>query len=157
MAFGDDIEKILPSYLVKSENEKTRLKDALKQFTADNRGKEIDYNDFYKSYGHMYFMQSDLLKEIRMSHWDDDKAIFHKVYSDALILSNSCDISFENRHDLNTKQCLFAPLIDFAEYVNDLKEEGYSSEKLDQFIKAVKAQLVTNLFYLPFFFKESKE
>jgi hypothetical protein len=155
MAFADNFDLILPNYLINED--KTRLRDALKQFTINNKGKEINYSDFYKSYGHAYFMQSDLVKEIRMSLWNDDEAVFEKVYSDAIIISNTCDISFENKHNLNSKQCLFAPLIDFNEYVNDLASSGYEKDKLEQFIQTVKAQLVTNLFYLPMFHQKSKE
>lgn len=155
MAFGDDLDKILPDYLV--ENDKSRLKDSLKQFLSENRGNEINYTDFYKSYNHMYFMQSDLLREIRMSLWNDEKAVFDKVYSDALVISNTCDISIENKHELNSKQCLLAPLVDFKEYQNDLIKSGYSKKKLEQFTTAIKGQLVTNIFYLPFFHGERKE
>lgn len=155
MAFGDDLDKILPPYLV--EGDKARLKNALKQFTIENRGKEINYDDFFKSYGHFYFMQADLVREIRMSLWDDSNAVFHKVYTDALIISNTCDISFDNKHDLNSKQCLLAPLVDFNEYLSDLKSEGYQGEKLEQFANAIKAQLVSNLFYLPYYQKERRD
>lgn len=147
MAFGDDFDRILPNYLVSED--KGRLKDALKQFTVEWTGKNIDYSDFYKSYGHAYFMQSDLVKEIRMSNWNDEKAIFEKGYPDAIIVSNTCDISFENKHTLNAKQCLFAPLVDFNEYIKDLEKNGYEKSKLEQFILTVKSQLVSNLFYLP--------
>jgi hypothetical protein len=116
MAFGDDnFELILPSYLV--DPDKSRLKDALKQFTIEEKGKDVDYSNFYKAFQHAYFMQSDLIKEIRLAIWDDKKAIYEKVYVDAIIVSNTCDISFENKHDVNTKQCLFAPLVDFKEYL----------------------------------------
>jgi len=155
MAFGDDFDLILPNYLV--DEEKSRLRDALRQFTVDEKGKEINYADFYKSYGHAYFMQSDLVKEIRMSLWSEEGAVFEKAYSDAIIISNTCDISFENKHSINSKQCLFAPLIDFNEYISDLATSGYEKEKLEQFIQTVKAQLVTNLFYLPLFHKDNKE
>lgn len=155
MAFGDDFDLILPNYLVNEE--KSRLRDALRQFTVDEKGKEINYADFYKSYGHAYFMQSDLVREIRMSLWNEEGAVFEKSYSDAIIISNTCDISFENKHSMNSKQCLFAPLIDFNEYINDLVASGYEKDKLEQFIQTVKAQLVTNLFYLPLFHKNNKE
>lgn len=111
MAFGDDnFELILPSYLV--DPDKSRLKDALKQFTLEV--KEIDYSDFFKSFQYSYFMQSDLVKEIRFAKWDNDSATFEKFYTDAIIISNTCDISFENKHDVNTKQCLFAPLLNLV-------------------------------------------
>jgi len=50
MEFGDDFYLLLPNYL--ANEEKGRLRDALKQFSVDERGKEINYSDFYKSYGH---------------------------------------------------------------------------------------------------------
>ncbi len=156
MAFGNDnFELILPSYLV--DPEKSRLKDALKQFTLEERGKEIDYSNFYKAFNHSYFMQSDLIKEIRLGKWNDEAAIYEKVYTDAIIISNTCDISFENKHDVNTKQCLFAPLIDFKEYLSDLTKAGYNQEKIDSFSIAVKTQLRTNIFYLPSNHKDNKE
>ena len=156
MPFGDDyFEKILPSYLV--EADKTRLKEALRQFTIEERANEINYSNFYRSYDHAYFMQSDLIKEIRVSKWDDESAVFQKGYTDAIIISNTCDISFENKRDVNTKQCLFAPLIDFNEYLADLEKAGYSKDKIISFSQNVKAQLRTNIFYLPVHFKEGKE
>ncbi|QQS29392.1 MAG: hypothetical protein IPM47_00090 [Sphingobacteriales bacterium] len=155
MEFGVEFDLILPNYLVNEE--KARLRDALKQFTVDKKGKEIDYTDFYKTYGHAYFMQSDLVKEIRMSFWNEESSVFEKAYPDAIIISNTCDISFGNKHNINSKQCLFAPLIDFNEYIHDLTASGYEKDKLDQFIQSVKAQLVTNLFYLPLFHDDQKE
>lgn len=156
MSFGDDnFEKILPSYLVDAD--KTRLKHALRQFTFEERGNEINYSNFYRGYDHAYFMQSDLIKEIRVSKWDDERAEFQKGYTDAIIISNTCDISFENKRDVNTKQCLFAPLVDFNEYLADLEKAGYSKDKITSFSQNVKAQLRTNIFYLPMHFKEGKE
>lgn len=156
MPFGDDyFEKILPAYLV--ESDKGRLKEALRQFTIEERGKEVDYSNFYRSYDHAYFMQSDLIKEIRVSQWNEESAEFTKGYTDAIIISNTCDISFDNKHDVNTKQCLFAPLIDFNEYLSDLEAAGYSKEKISSFSQIVKAQLRTNIFYLPIYYKENKE
>jgi hypothetical protein len=156
MPFGDDyFEKILPSYLVQAD--KTRLKEALSQFSIDERGNEINYSNFYRNYDHSYFMQSDLIREVRVSKWDEESAQFQKGYTDAIIISNTCDISFENKRDFNTKQCLFAPLIDFKEYLADLEKAGYSIDQINSFSQNVKAQLRTNIFYLPVHFKERKE
>jgi hypothetical protein len=156
MAFGDDkFELILPTYLV--DPDKSRLRDALKQFIPEGRGSEINYANFYRNYQHAYFMQSDLIKEIRIAKWDDESASYKKGYTDAIIISNTCDISFENKQELNVKQCLFAPLIDFNLYLEDLKQAGYNQEKVRVFASNVKAQLRTNIFYLPLHFKEEKE
>jgi len=156
MPFGEDyFENILPSYLV--EADKTRLRNALRQFTPEGRGNEINYSNFYKRYDHAYFMQSDLIKEIRIAKWDEQNTEFQKGYTDAIIISNTCDISFDNKHDVNIKQCLFAPLIDFNEYLADLEMAGYSKDKIISFSQSVKAQLRTNIFYLPVHNKEAKE
>ena len=153
MAFGDDLDKILPSYLVQSK--KTRLKEALIQFTNDDGRKEIDYTDFYRAYHHSLFMQSDLVKEVRLPVWNDVNAVFDKGYTDAIILSNTCDISPSNEHDLNTKQCLFAPIINLNDYLQALKDEGYDAGKIIQFKNTIQAQLISNLFYLPICHKEN--
>lgn len=156
MAFGDDkFELILPSYLV--DPDKSRLRDALKQFITEEKGSEINYSNFYRNYNNGYFMQSDLVKEIRFAQWDDETAGYKKGYTDAIIISNTCDISFENKHELNAKQCLFAPLHDFNIYLDDLKKAGYSNEKIESFSKSVKSQQRTNIFYLPEHFKDGKE
>lgn len=155
MAFADDLDKIFPAYL--ADGGKGRLKEALEQFAPEHRGKEINYDSFYKVYDHPYFMQSDLLREIRMSHWNDSEGNYVKNYTDAIIISNTCDISSDNEHKANSKQCLFAPLLDFAAYTDNLQREGYEGEKLEQFIKTVKAQLVSNLFYLPSTRNEKKD
>ncbi len=155
MAFGEDFDRILAPYLV--EERKDRLKQALLQFTTDNQGKEIDYTKFYKSFGHAYFMQADLLREIRMSNWNEQDSTFHKVYPEAIIVSNTCDISADNSHKAHPKQCLFAPIMDFSAFAANLAKEGYADEKLEQFVRTVKAQLVSNLFYLPVVNSEKKE
>jgi hypothetical protein len=156
MSFGDDkFELILPNYLV--EPEKSRLLNALKQFTPEERGGNIDYSNFYRNHQSSFFLQSDLIKEIRFASWDEDTAEYIKSYTDAIIISNTCDLSFENKRDLNVKECLFAPLLDFNLYLEDLRNGGYGEDKIKTFSKNVKAQLYSNIFYLPEYFKEKKE
>jgi hypothetical protein len=155
MEFGDDkFDQLLPSYLV--DPDKSRLRDALKQFFPEEKGNPIDYKDFYRDYQNAYFLQSDLVKEIRFAQWDEETTSFQKGYTDAIIISNTCDISFENKRELNVKQCLFAPLIDFKLYLEDLREK-YNEEKIQAFAQSIRTQLRTNIFYLPLHFKEQKE
>lgn len=156
MAFGDDnFESLLPPYLV--EPEKSRLKDALKQFMPEHRGSEIDYGDFYKAYQNDYFLQGDLVKEIRIPILDQGSFTYSKAYTEAIIISNTCDISFENKRDVNSKQCLLAPVVEFKEYLKDLESQGYEVDKIKSFEQNAKAQLCTNIFYLPASSNENKE
>ncbi len=155
MGFGEDQWNILlPSYL--SDESKGRLQKSLEQFHQSNRD-EISYEDFYKNYGYEYFLQGDIVLEIRTAHWNKDERSFGKSYYDGLILSNTCDISFDNNRNVNPKQCLFAPLLDLNSYLQDLLAAGYTAQKTEEFKKNVKAQLYSNLFYLPKINDQDKE
>jgi len=145
-------ENILPSYL--TENLKGRLRFSLEQFKERSGGKEIQYNDFYKSNVLPYFMQADLIVEIRYPYWDGKE--YSKKYTDAIILSNSCDLSNENERTVNVKQCVLAPTLDLDKFVESL-QETQSQNQIDNFIKAIRLQEITNIFYLPPDPKESKE
>ena len=94
-------------------------------------------------------MQSDMVREVRNSFWDEDKMEYFKDYPDAIIISNTCDISNDNKRDISEKQCLMAPIIEMSEYLTDLTDKLKDEIKIKNFIKTVKAQLITNLFYLP--------
>ena len=148
MAFSDENwEKLLPSYL--RDEGKGRLSEALDQFKPENRNNKISYQDFYYNYGYSFFLQGDLVNEIRCPIWNKEKKEYNKIYPNAIILSNSCDISFENKRDLNPKQCLFAPLISLEEYIDELIKNGFDKAKLDTFMLNIKSQAFSNIFYLP--------
>src|SRR5205085_1763072 len=103
MEFGDDyFQNLLPSYL--TETESGRLKDALKQFLPEHRGRDIDYNDFYRNYQNNYFLQADSIREIRFPFWNPEITSYEKLYTDALIISNTCDISIDNTREYNKKE-----------------------------------------------------
>lgn len=147
MAFGEsDWTSLLPSYLA-SEN-KGRLQQSIEQFHPSNR-KEIAYDNFYKNYEYNYFLQGDVVIDIRTANWNSEQKIYDKSYVEGLILSNTCDISFGNTRNINPKQCLFAPLLNLEEYLGDLITEGYSEKQVSDFKKNVKSQFYSNLFYLP--------
>jgi hypothetical protein len=156
MEFGDDyFQDLLPSYL--TETESGRLKDALKQFLPEHRGKNIDYSDFYRNYQNNYFLQADSIREVRFPFWNAENASYEKLYTDALIISNTCDISLENNREYNKKECLLAPIIEFSEYLSDLAVKGYSDDQIQSFENNVKAQLISNIFYLPNEYLQEKE
>ncbi|WP_421941914.1 hypothetical protein [Pedobacter sp.] len=147
MAFGErSWVELLPSYLT-SEN-KGRLQQGIEQFYPENRN-EISYDNFYRDFGHKYFLQGDIVLDVRMANWNASTASYEKTYIEGLILSNTCDISLENKRDVNPKQCLFAPLINLEEFLADLSSNGLSDDKLEAFQKNVKSQLYSNIFYMP--------
>ena len=147
-AFGDDhFEKILPPYLTSPE--KSRLKEGLEQFFPENSTKEIKYDNFYQDDTDSYFKQSDLIAEVRFPEWDETHRQYNALYGDAMLLSNTCDINPVNQRNANSKESLFAPIIDLPEYLSDLRINGYNDNQLQTFEADIKRQRITNILYLP--------
>lgn len=147
MGFGENAwTDLLPSYL--SSESKGRLQQAIAQFHPSNR-EEISYEDFYKDYGYDYFLQGDIVLDVRLANWNSETAGYDKSYIEGLILSNTCDISHGNTRNVNPKQCLFAPLLNLDPYLADLLENGYTQQQVEQFKKNIKSQFCSNIFYLP--------
>lgn len=72
-----------------------------------------------------------------------------------LVLSNSCDVSPDNKRDTLPK-VTFAPLVRLSQYERvlyvALKKEGnnkMTEDKVREKISAIKSQKVTNIFYIP--------
>ena len=154
--FGDDyFEKILPSYLTSSV--KDRLKEGLSQFIPDTQGNNISYDYFYSDDTHPYFKQSDLIAEIRFPQWNAVTEEFERTYTDSMLLSNTCDVNPDNPRITNTKQSIFAPIVNFREYLHDLRENGIPETQISSFENEVKRQRISNIFYLPPFEKDGPD
>ncbi|MBL0288637.1 MAG: hypothetical protein IPQ19_14920 [Bacteroidetes bacterium] len=152
MKFGEDnFELLLPKYLTSVH--KTRLKDFLAQFTIqrdiNQPSGELDYSNFVAKQPCDYFKQSDLVFQIRYPHLNEENFEFEKYFTTAIILSNTCDISNENAHTLNKKQCVLAPTIELNTYIETLKQmESFSNDRLSSFLSELKLQRITNIFYI---------
>lgn len=148
--FGENFESLLPLYL--TDTQKTRLKDGLLQFSTnrgeENSNSEIDYSNFTSKENSNYFRQSDLVREIRYPFLNENYE-YEKKYSDAVILSNTCDISDENPHSLNKKQAVFAPIINLELLVEELNYNSeFSPDQIKSFQNDLKLQRISNLLYI---------
>ncbi len=65
-----------------------------------------------------------------------------------VILSNSCDISPENRREIGPN-IVFSPVIKLSKYVQLLKQSGMDPERVEAKLQAIRNQAVTAIFYLP--------
>jgi len=138
---------VLPPYLL--ETGKGRIKKGLAQFIdPTERGKERVYDDFYLEASKEHFMQGDLLHSIKTVEWDAEKTDYYSAYTPAMLVSNSCDVAFENKRLLD-KEALFAPVINLNEYFDELKKAGKNAEQIKTIHSQLKNQEYTNLFYLP--------
>ncbi len=77
----------------------------------------------------------------------DFKSADRKTVS-GLIISNSCDISPENRRPI-TPQITFAPLVNLAQYVAMLKRASQTEEQISNVLESIRRQAVTSIMYLP--------
>ena len=148
--FGEYLESFLPPYL--TDTQKSRLKVGLLQFSV-NRGEEkasaeIDYSNFTSKQDSDYFKQSDIVREIRYPFLNGNYD-YEKKYTDAIILSNTCDVSDENPHNLNEKQAVFAPIIKLDLLLEELNNNSdFSSDQIRSFQNELKLQRISNLFYI---------
>ncbi|MFW8745021.1 hypothetical protein [Mesorhizobium japonicum] len=65
-----------------------------------------------------------------------------------ILLSNSCDISPDNKRPIPPTYT-FAPIVKLSAYTQQLSAAGVSEEQIQNKIIAIKEQTVTTLFYLP--------
>jgi hypothetical protein len=145
MAFNLElIERLFPPDI--SEQRKGRLRDGLKQFTLNSNPKI--YTDFYQISSPDYFLQGDLIFELRFPSWDSEKRDFQKVYFDSIILSNSCDIDEANQAARTLpKQVMIAKLFSLADFKEGLT--FYGIENGDVIVQRLKNQEYSNLMYFP--------
>jgi hypothetical protein len=139
------IEHLFPSYLTKTE--KGRLLEALEQFKdAHTKGKwnSKNYSHFYAQTPYNYFLQGDLIREIRYPNWNAQGKLFERTFTDALILSNTCDLDLSNLRKAH-KQVILAPIIEMAQYLEEIPNE----QEREEIIKGIKAQTTSNILYLP--------
>ena len=115
----DEINKLLPPDL--SEQKKGRLREGLRQFTQQNISQDKFYTDFYLPTSLNYFLQGDLLRELRFPTFNNATGQYQKQYFDALLISNTCDVDESNKNTV-TKKVVLAKLIPLNLYVASLKE-----------------------------------
>jgi hypothetical protein len=65
-----------------------------------------------------------------------------------IILSNTCDVTPENKRDLPAK-IIFAPLIPLSAYVSLLIKMGIDYTQIQDKVISIKEQNVTSIFFLP--------
>ena len=111
--------RFLPTYL--TNEEKGRLNNALEQF-KEERGKVWNRKNSSHFYAHRkydYFQQGDLLRQIRYPSWNKQDKTFDKVYINALVLSNTCDLDISNDRNI-TKEVVLAPITEYSLFIKKL-------------------------------------
>lgn len=132
-----DIQESIPSYLTKE------AKDGLLKALQEDFPKKINY------YSNSYMdelLQGDGWKGLDIINIET----LNKKPILGIILSNSCDISDENKRDV-PPYIVFAPLISLDAYANILRKKDIPEHSINAKFTAIREQKVTSMFYLPKF------
>jgi hypothetical protein len=103
-----DLEFALPRYLSDEQND-SMLKELREYPKMDN---------IYNSFPQQNWLQGDIYKGIMYCDLMDGEYRIDKI--EAMLLSNTCDISLENRRDFYEPKFVFAPVIDLNKYYENL-------------------------------------
>lgn len=133
--FTDAIQEHIPPYLTLEQ--KGALASALSRFPNE---KEYYLSGLYAD----EMLQGDCWTNLQIFRFDtgDKKKV------PGIILSNSCDISPENRREI-PPNVVFSPVIKLSKYATLLAHSGVEPAKVKAKIEAIKKQAVTTIFYLP--------
>lgn len=143
----DELKQYLPRFL--SENSEKSLFAGLKDFPNNLDGR------FYTSKlkNEEIIFQGDGLKGLLVIN------LPAKEINEAtcLVFSNTCDLDLANSR-LFPSQVVYAPIFNLEKYKNQLENlSGFSAEKIESHIAAIKKQEITQIFYLPQFGASMKE
>ena len=131
----DQIRLYLPKYL--SPERQQALWNELKAFPADYR---------------LYSERNEEAGLLQGDGWRGFIAIDFVSRGDrivsGLVMSNSCDISAENRRAL-TPNVVFAPLLSLGRYKALLESSGETAEQISSTMTEIRKQKITSLMYFP--------
>lgn len=131
----DSIDAHIPYYLAKEQ------KEGLIKALNDFHTRPIEY--FINQYQDE-MLQGDGWRGLQIIRLTDGERKSIK----GVILSNSCDISPDNKRELPV-QISFAPLIKLSNYQATLKNAGLNDAQINSKLDSIKSQKVTNIFYIP--------
>ena len=134
----DTLRQQIPYYL-------TNRKELLEGLKAIASGGKDDYfmspyNDSFKN----QMLQGDGWRGFQLFDFDTGERISVR----GLVLSNTCDIDPKNSRETPTL-VTFVPLLELADYMSILRENGIKQQRIKHKIDSIKAQKVNNILYLP--------
>lgn len=132
-----DLDFALPRYL--SEEKNDYLLKQLKDYP--------NMDNTYATFPENYWMQGDVYREIMYCDLVDGEYKTDKI--EAMLLSNTCDISLENRRDFYDPKFVFAPIIYLENYYEMLVNDGHNIGTIETHIDAIRKQDITSFFYIP--------
>lgn len=140
MSLKDDIKLYLPKYL--SEDSTKELLKELEAFPV-NGTKQTIYTIALKKENILF--QGDGVKDICVINLPSKE--IRKV--PVMILSNTCDVSLDNKRNFFDPRICYAPILNLEKYKTALQKKDFSEERIDSHIEKIKKQQITSILYLP--------
>jgi hypothetical protein len=139
----EELTKFLPSYL------RDAASKALAQTVAGGFPDTSDPNKVYNDLPvGTPFLQGDAIRDVPFAMHDPiTKETFDDEF-DAIVLSNSCDISMENRR-FDEPLVSFGIVIPLSLYEDSLRAVGIAENRAADHLKDVRANKISSLLYLP--------
>jgi len=138
MNIKDKIKDFLPKYL--SPEDQRDLSRCIRDFP--NNINDLMYTSVLKK--EQIVFQGDGIKNLPVINFPD--TVIRKV--NCIITSNTCDIDSSNTR-LFSSRLVYTPLIELSKYIQLLESKDVLAERIENHIKAIKKQEVTQIFYLP--------
>lgn len=133
----EDLATALPGYL--SRGDKQAIVENIRQFQVSRILKQ-----FYFSTQDAEPLQGDVWRGVDVFHPETGQ----RKRIQAMVMSNSCDIAGGNVRYLPPR-VTFAAVIRLAQYRDLLQRHGLAADRLEDHLRQVRAQEVSNLFHLP--------
>lgn len=139
MMLLDDIRIYLPKYL-SSENYEQLISE-FRNFPTN-----IDKRLFTSGLERDIIYQGDGLRDMPVVTIED--LSLGVKYCPSMVISNTCDMDLANTRLFPTT-IMYAPIFQLSKYIHVLEKYGATNDKVKNHIADVKAQKVSNVFYLP--------
>ena len=130
----ESIRDHIPYYLTSTQ--KDGLLKALKDFPSNT--------NYYLNDYHHALLQGDGWTNLHRRNFET--GMLDSILG--IVLSNSCDVSSDNKHDFPSR-ITFAPLVPLSAYVGLLHKTGISPAQIYDKVTSIKEQRVTSIFFLP--------
>lgn len=128
-------ERFLPKYL---------LADDRRALFEELRNINNGFTSYYTGDLFPFFLQGDGVPDLPVANLETGEV--KKVRG--IIFSNTCDISPENKRILPMRVC-FSPVIRLDKVVRLLEGTGTPANRLEDWLREVRRQEITSVFYLP--------
>lgn len=135
----DELKDYLPKFL--SSGSERDLFEGLKDFPNN-----LDSRIYTSALKHSpIIFQGDGMREMQVINLPDETI----KKANSIVISNTCDIDSFNKRSFPS-QIIYAPIFNLSKYYETLlKNSKGGKSKIDEHIKAIKKQRITQIFYLP--------